>query len=168
MTTAEVKENIDGWTVSRYRFFYIATGCMFVYNWLPGYLFTALSTFNWMTWIAPQNLTLAILTGSQLGLGFFNPITTFDWNVASSSYNATVTPFWATCTQYFSSLFGGVIILIMYYRNMYNTSCERSSSVDVEAIPWPNSIFFRYSAQLHYRLCQRRHAVSGPEGGCEQ
>lgn len=42
---------------------------MFVYYWLPGYLFTALSTFNWMTWIAPNNLTLAILTGSSLGLG---------------------------------------------------------------------------------------------------
>lgn len=42
---------------------------MFIYYWLPGYLFTALSTFNWMTWIAPNNLTLAILTGSSLGLG---------------------------------------------------------------------------------------------------
>lgn len=42
---------------------------MFFYYWLPGYLFTALSTFNWMTWIAPNNLTLAILTGSNLGLG---------------------------------------------------------------------------------------------------
>lgn len=53
----------------RYKFFYIATGSMFIYYWLPGYLFTALSTFNWMTWIAPSNLTLAILTGSSLGLG---------------------------------------------------------------------------------------------------
>lgn len=42
---------------------------MFLYYWLPGYLFTALSTFNWMTWIAPNNLTLVILTGSSLGLG---------------------------------------------------------------------------------------------------
>lgn len=54
---------------SSYKFFYIAMTSMFFYYWLPGYLFTALSTFNWMTWIAPNNLTLAILTGSNLGLG---------------------------------------------------------------------------------------------------
>jgi hypothetical protein len=61
---------------------------MFVYYWFPGYLFTALSTFNWMTWIAPNNPLLALLTGSETGLGLFNPITTFDWNVATSSYAA--------------------------------------------------------------------------------
>lgn len=74
---------------------------MFVYYWLPGYLFTALSTFNWMTWIAPDNLTLAILTGSSLGLGLFNPITTFDWNVATSSYAALAQPFFSTVQMYF-------------------------------------------------------------------
>lgn len=106
----------------RYKFFYIATLSMFVYYWLPGYLFTALSTFNWMTWIAPQNLTLAILTGSSLGLGLFNPITTFDWNVATSSYAALAQPFFSTCTMYISSILGGLIILGIYYKNMYNTA----------------------------------------------
>lgn len=95
---------------------------MFVYYWLPGYLFTALSTFNWMTWIAPQNLTLAILTGSSLGLGLFNPVTTFDWNVATSSYAALAQPFFSTCTMYISSILGGLIILAIYYSNMYNTA----------------------------------------------
>lgn len=122
LTRPEPRENINGWTISRYRFFYICTISMFVYYWFPGYLFTALSTFNWMTWIAPENVTLAILTGSSLGLGLFNPITTFDWNVATSSYAALAQPFFATCTMYFGSILGGLIILGIYYTNMYNTA----------------------------------------------
>ena len=87
LLTPEKRENRHGWIISRYKFFYVCFGSMFLYYWIPGYLFTALSQFNWMTWIAPKNFTLAIVTGSNLGLGF-NPITTFDWNVATSSYAA--------------------------------------------------------------------------------
>jgi OPT family oligopeptide transporter len=122
LTRPEARENIHGWTVSRYKFFYIATALMFLYYWLPGYLFTALSTFNWMTWINSQNFTLAILTGSSLGLGLFNPITTFDWNVATSSYAALSQPFFSTCHMYISSFLGGLIILGIYYSNMYNSA----------------------------------------------
>ncbi|KAH8690596.1 OPT oligopeptide transporter protein-domain-containing protein [Talaromyces proteolyticus] len=122
LTKPEIKENIYGWTISRYRFFYTVTFCMILYYWLPGYLFTALSTFNWMTWISPQNVTLAILTGSITGLGLFNPITTFDWNVATSSYAALAQPFFSTCTMYFGSVLGAFIILGIYYSNMYNTA----------------------------------------------
>ncbi|KAM7187691.1 OPT domain containing protein [Rhypophila sp. PSN 637] len=118
LTRPEPKENIYGWTISRYKFFYLCTLGMFFYYWLPGYLFTALATFNWMTWIAPENLTLAILTGSNLGLGLFNPITTFDWNIATSSYDALALPFFSTCTQYFGGILGGLIILGIYYSNM--------------------------------------------------
>ncbi|KAJ0384647.1 hypothetical protein COL922a_007962 [Colletotrichum nupharicola] len=122
LTRPEPRENINGWTISRYKFFYVCTICMFFYYWIPGYLFTALATFNWMTWISPQNVTLAIITGSSLGLGLFNPITTFDWNIATSSYAALSMPFFATCTQYCGAILGGVIILGIYYTNMYNTA----------------------------------------------
>jgi hypothetical protein len=94
---------------------------MFLYYWIPGYLFTALSQFNWMTWIAPKNFTLAIVTGSNLGLGF-NPITTFDWNVATSSYAALAQPFFSTATMYAGSIIGGFIILAIYYSNMNFTA----------------------------------------------
>lgn len=122
LTKKEPKENINGWTISRYRFFFYAFAGMFFYNWIPGFLFKALSTFNWMTWIAPKNFTLAILTGSGLGLGLFNPVTTFDWNIATSSYAALSQPFFATCTMYISSILGGLIILGIFYSNMYNTA----------------------------------------------
>lgn len=121
LTKPEPRENINGWTISRYRFFFLTAACMFCYYWLPGFLFTALSQFNWMTWIAPENFTLAILTGSNMGLGLFNPLTTFDWNVATSSYAALSMPFFAICTQYIGSIIGGCIILGIFYSNMYNT-----------------------------------------------
>jgi OPT family oligopeptide transporter len=57
------------WHMSRYKFFMIAFGAMFVYFWIPNYLFLALSTFAWMTWIAPNNLNLNVLTGMSNGLG---------------------------------------------------------------------------------------------------
>lgn len=122
LTRPEPKENIYGWTISRYRFFYICTVSMAIYYWFPGYLFTALSTFNWMTWIAPNSIVLSLLTGSITGLGLFNPITTFDWNVATSSYAALSQPFFATCTMYFGGILGGLIILGIYYKNMNYTA----------------------------------------------
>ena len=53
-------ENIHGWTISRYRFFLTCALLMFFYFWIPNTLFKALRSFNWMTWIAPQNFTLAV------------------------------------------------------------------------------------------------------------
>ncbi|CAI5756014.1 unnamed protein product [Candida verbasci] len=76
----EKKENINGWTISRYYFFFIVFFASFLYYWIPDYLFQALSTFNWMTWIKPDNLNLATITGMATGLGL-NPISTFDFNV---------------------------------------------------------------------------------------
>lgn len=46
-------------------------------QWFPGYLFQALSYFNWMTWINPTNVVLAVVTGSVCGLGI-NPLNSFD------------------------------------------------------------------------------------------
>jgi hypothetical protein len=71
---------INGWRITRYKLFLLCTGGMFLYYWLPGYIFQALSIFNWMTWISPQNLNLALVTGSLCGMGL-NPLPTFDWNI---------------------------------------------------------------------------------------
>ena len=42
---------------------------MFIWFWFPSFLFTALSTFNWMSWIAPNNGPLNNIVGSVNGLG---------------------------------------------------------------------------------------------------
>lgn len=47
--------------------------------WFPGYIFQALSTFSWMTWIAPDNANLTTVTGFWSGMGL-NPWPTFDYN----------------------------------------------------------------------------------------
>lgn len=57
------------WSVSRYRFFMLAFGFMFVYFWIPNYAFTALSAFTWMCWIRPWNRELNVLTGFKNGTG---------------------------------------------------------------------------------------------------
>lgn len=75
------------WTLSREKFFLITFGMMFVYFWFPSFIFQALSTFSWMTWIAPDNIHLSAITGMTGGVGL-NPWPTFDWNIINT--NGTV------------------------------------------------------------------------------
>ncbi|OBA20920.1 OPT-domain-containing protein [Metschnikowia bicuspidata var. bicuspidata NRRL YB-4993] len=111
----EPKENINGWKISRYNFFLVAFIGSFVYFWLPDYLFEALSYFNWMTWIAPNNATLAVITGSIGGLGL-NPITTFDWNIISFN-SALIIPFYSQLNQYIGSIIAFFCIIGVWYSN---------------------------------------------------
>lgn len=112
---AEPKENINGWRISRYHFFFVAFLASFIWFWFPDFLFTALSTFDWITWIAPNNLNLATITGSQTGMGL-NPITTFDWNVIN--YNTPLTiPFFSTVNQYIGSFIAFFCIIGVWYSN---------------------------------------------------
>ncbi|KAK9334602.1 hypothetical protein V1521DRAFT_345452, partial [Lipomyces starkeyi] len=97
----------------------ILLGAAFVYFFIPDYLFTALSTFNWMTWIAPKNKNLAFVTGSTIGVGF-NPITTFDWSVINYA-SPLVIPFFATAKQYADTVVGAIILLILFYTNYQYT-----------------------------------------------
>lgn len=57
------------WNMSRYRFFMLSLLAMFVYFWFPNYIFQVLAYFSWMTWIAPDNVHLNVLTGMEKGLG---------------------------------------------------------------------------------------------------
>lgn len=68
--------------MSREKFFCIVLVGSTVYYWLPGYLFTALSIFNWMCWLAPNNAVVNQLFGVESGLGM--GIFTFDWAMISA------------------------------------------------------------------------------------
>lgn len=76
--------------VSRQRFFVLGTIASFLWFWLPGYLFTALSIFSWVCWIAPNNVIVNQLFGysSGLGMGFL----TFDWTMISYISSPLVVP----------------------------------------------------------------------------
>ncbi|XWX02402.1 hypothetical protein V2A60_010439 [Cordyceps javanica] len=121
LLVGEHRESIHGWTISRYKFFFIVFGTMFIYFWIPDYLFTALSTFAWICWIAPNNFKVNLITGSQQGLGF-NPIPTFDWNTMSYAFQPLQIPFFASMQQFAGALLGGFIIIGLYYTNVSNTA----------------------------------------------
>ncbi|KAJ5703991.1 hypothetical protein N7493_011129 [Penicillium malachiteum] len=68
----------NGWKMPRMKFFWIVLAAATAYQVLPGYLFTGLSYFAWVTWISPNNVTLNQVFGASYGMDLF-PIT-FDWN----------------------------------------------------------------------------------------
>ncbi|KAK6462457.1 OPT oligopeptide transporter protein-domain-containing protein [Scheffersomyces coipomensis] len=145
----ERKENINGWTISRYYFFFSVFGFSFFYNWIPTYLFNALSYFNWMTWISPDNFNLTAITGSIYGLGL-NPIPTFDWNILNFN-GALVYPFYSQVNQYIGSLIGFVVIIGLFWSNNnwsayipINTSSlysQRGTRYSVKSIVNERSLF---------------------------
>ena len=76
--------------MSREKFFLLATLTSFVWYWFPGYIFTALSIFNWVCWIAPNNVIVNQLFGYQSGLGM--GFITFDWAMISFVGSPLVIP----------------------------------------------------------------------------
>lgn len=67
----------NGWSISRYRyFFYVCIGS-FVWYWFPGYLAQFLSVFSFVTFIRPNSVVINQLFGGWTGVSLI-PIT-FDW-----------------------------------------------------------------------------------------
>ncbi|EDO15282.1 hypothetical protein Kpol_455p13 [Vanderwaltozyma polyspora DSM 70294] len=107
------EENTNGMT--RYKFFFLTFFAMFIYNWFPTYIINIFNTFNWMTWISPNNFNLAMITGGVSGIGF-NPIASFDWNVASY-INPLRIPFFSNMTQYCGAVFAALVVIAVYWTN---------------------------------------------------
>lgn len=76
--------------ISRVYFFYLACLCSFVWYWVPGYLWTGLSVFNWACWISPKNVIVNTLFGSVSGLGM--GLFSFDWAAISAIGSPLVIP----------------------------------------------------------------------------
>ncbi|KAJ6509641.1 OPT-domain-containing protein [Mycena vulgaris] len=115
---AEKRTVVNGWKMSKMRWFLYCFCSMFVYFWFPDFIFQAstnlaeaLSYFNWMTWAAPNNVNLAAVTGSITGLGL-NPIPTFDWAQFTVYVDPLIYPFFSTFNA---------IILALWYTNTWNT-----------------------------------------------
>lgn len=111
----EVQSTINGWSISRYSFFFVTFLASFFYSWLPSYFFTALSTFNWPTWFAPNLLHLNNITGSNSGLGL-NPLPTLDWNMFDMAGCLTI-PFFTYANHFCGMIIAFFTILIVYYTN---------------------------------------------------
>jgi OPT family small oligopeptide transporter len=130
--------------LSRERFFTYFLAGAFVWWIIPGYLFTALSTFNWVCWIAPENVVVNQVFGQVSGLG--GSILTFDWFQITYVGSPLAWPWWAQanvvasmvmfyCKSFLHSNFciltpsSGCITPILYYTNTwYSKFLPMSSS----------------------------------------
>ncbi|KAM0233878.1 hypothetical protein ACHAPO_006746 [Fusarium lateritium] len=108
------------YNMSRYRFFMLSFAAMFVWFWFPDLIVSALSLFNWLAWISPNNFNLTAITGVSKGLGF-NPLPTFDWNIATYYIDPLLVPFHVTFNMFLGAVLGGITIIAMYWSNTYNT-----------------------------------------------
>ena len=122
-TTLHKEENTiaNGWKISRWKFFFVVWLSAFLFYFLPGLLFPALSYFSVITWIWPKSVVVANLFGVASGLGLF-PVT-FDWAQIAYIGSPLLTPFWAAM-----NVVGGLVIVmwiiapIAYYKNVFNSS----------------------------------------------
>ncbi|KAH8116232.1 OPT oligopeptide transporter protein-domain-containing protein, partial [Phellopilus nigrolimitatus] len=118
-----------GW--SRERFFTVCLVAATAYYFFPGYLFTALSMFTWVCWIAPQNLISPLtyfafgqavkqMFGYSSGMGM--SILTFDWAQIAYIGSPLATPWWAAANIAAGFvIFFWVLTPILYYKNVWNS-----------------------------------------------
>ncbi|EMG48784.1 hypothetical protein G210_0600 [Candida maltosa Xu316] len=116
LLTPAKRERINNWKISSYKFFFVTFVMSYFYFWLPDYLFQALSTFNWITWVKPDDLNTAAITGSIGGLGL-NPLSTFDWNYFSSVLQPLEIPFYNTANNLIGMLLAFCCIVGVWYSN---------------------------------------------------
>jgi OPT family oligopeptide transporter len=122
-TTLHKEENTiaNGWKITRWKFFFVVWLTAFLFYFLPGLLFPALSYFSVITWFAPKNVVIANLFGVASGLGLF-PVT-FDWAQIAYIGSPLLTPFWAAM-----NVVGGLVLVmwiiapIAYYKNLFFSS----------------------------------------------
>lgn len=94
----------NGWSISRYRwFFYVFIGS-FVWYWFPGYITPFLSVFAWVTFIKPNNVVINQLFGGWSGLSLI-PMT-FDWTqVTGYIFSPLIPPFHAIANTLIGMIF---------------------------------------------------------------
>lgn len=109
------------YTMTRYKLFMVIFAASFFYFFLPGFLFRNLSQFSWMTWIAPDNVNLAAITGFNSGIGL-NPLSTLDWNVVATLVNPLMLNFYVTLNFFAGASVAGIAIVSMWYTNAYWTA----------------------------------------------
>lgn len=110
---------VNGWSISRYRFFlYVLVGS-FAWYWFPGFIFTALSYFTFICWIKPHNVVVNQVFGYRSGLGVI-PIT-FDWTqILQVGISPLATPWWVTANTFGAVvIFFWIIVPILYYNNVW-------------------------------------------------
>ncbi|EPQ27337.1 uncharacterized protein PFL1_05259 [Pseudozyma flocculosa PF-1] len=111
------EDGADG-SMTRFRFFTIASIAAFFFYFVPGFLFQGLSVFNWVCWIFPTNVPVNVVFGVASGLGF--SLLTFDWTQISWIGSPLVMPWWAECNIFAGFVgFFWIIAPAMYFTNTW-------------------------------------------------
>lgn len=107
--------------IARGRFFtYVFVGYL-LYNFLPSYLFTALSSFSWVCWMAPNNRVVNQLFGVTHGMAM--GVLTFDWGQITYNLSPLSVPWWAAANVGLTVVFFYWFITpILYYTNVWYTA----------------------------------------------
>ncbi|KAF9935814.1 hypothetical protein BGZ67_002949 [Mortierella alpina] len=145
------------WT--RFKFFLVATLAMFLYQWIPGFLFPVISSIAWICWIKPDNLVLSQITGAG-GLGF--GAISLDWNnIISFLGSPLIVPWWAQVNIGMGFiLIAWILVPIAYYTNLW----------DAKHFPILTSKLFRGNGQAYNTsevmtnnvLDEEKYAAYGP------
>ena len=105
--------------ISREWFFLYAFAGYFLWYFFPGYIFQALSYFNWVCWLAPRNVVVNQLFGYYTGLGM--SLVTFDWSQIAYIGSPLATPWWASANVAFGFvLFFWLIVPLLYYTDTWH------------------------------------------------
>ncbi|KAI0667564.1 small oligopeptide transporter [Trametes maxima] len=113
--------------ISRERFFTYAFLGSLVWYFFPNYIFGALGFFNWVCWIAPDNIVVNQLFGYYSGLGM--SLITFDWSQIAYIGSPLATPWWASANVAAGFVFFFWIITpILYYTNTWYSKYMPMSS----------------------------------------
>ncbi|KAJ5519515.1 Tetrapeptide transporter OPT1/isp4 [Penicillium expansum] len=132
----------DGWRITRLRFFlYVFIGGA-IWYFVPGYLFTGLSTFAFICWIVPSDVVVNQLFGQTTGLGM--SVLTFDWaQVVYANQSPLLVPFWAGLNVMGSfALFFWLVCPLVYYTNTWYSAhlpLLNSNTFDNTGIPYNTS-----------------------------
>jgi OPT family small oligopeptide transporter len=104
--------------LSRERFFAYAFFASVVWYFVPGYLFQALSYFNWVCWIVPDNVPVNQMFGYYHGMGM--SLLTFDWAMIAYIGSPLATPWWAAANVGAGFvMFFWILCPALYYSNTW-------------------------------------------------
>ena len=112
----ETSVSSGSWT--RYQFFWIACGAMFVYSWIPEYFITVLQSVSWLCFLSKSSDLNFLASGSRLrgvGLGTL----TFDWFYITGT--SLTSPFNASLQIFLGNiLWLWILTPILYFSNAFD------------------------------------------------
>ncbi|KAL8281284.1 hypothetical protein RQP46_006318 [Phenoliferia psychrophenolica] len=152
---------VSGWKISRLRFFTIVFVIYGLYFVLPQAVFSALSYFNWITWISPNNIKLALIAGSVGGIGL-SPIATLDWSYIQAINNPLISPLYSSLNLAAGLCFMAICLICpLYFTNTWYSAYMPINSASL--YDNTGNVYNISRVLTHdYRLDEAAYAAYGP------